>query len=344
MLQKVLLCTALVGAVCGQGRSSGPVTYASMDPCRQGGCASTIFDKGYFFQVNSVSAPPTGYALWGPDGNFRYQTSVLAPDGTSAHLRDWAIDEDGTVIVTMSYGGYGGNGHVKGGGIVMLSPSGMQTQFIDTSRWLPAFASFGPDHSIWVTGTQFAPLREGDPRDHISSADYRMLRKYSRDGKLLGEFAPRSWYPAGLEPFDSGLPWVRAATDRIAVLAHPGKTANQPELVEFDLDGKLIGRWKLGPEIIGDPDTRNATYILGQLVFTSDGRLFAQPYDGTKPHHLAVFDRATSSWMKIAMPKNIPSRSSLVGAMGDALAFENRTENVELFLTPVGSIGPIGSR
>jgi hypothetical protein len=171
--------------------------------------------------------------------------NIVAPDGTSAHVSDVAVDRDGTAAAAMWYGGYGGNGHVAGGGITVIDPSGKQLLFIASDRWLPDHPGFGPDHSIWVSGTQFEPVRDGDPLDHVSRADYRLLRKYSPGGKLLGEFLPRSSFPPGLDPAGAGAMQVgaiQAANDRIGVVMYPGKVANFPEWIEVDLDGELIGR------------------------------------------------------------------------------------------------------
>jgi hypothetical protein len=189
------LCAIFVAAAL-PAQDGSSVEYTTMNPCHQGGCRSPRFDKGYFIQLHDYpgSVPPDGYELWGPDGSFLYNINIVAPDGTPAHVRDVAVDRDGTAVAAMWYGGYGGNGHIAGGEIALIDPTGKQLSFIATDRWLPAHPGFGPDHSIWVSGTQFEPVRDGDPVDHVSRADYQLLRKYSREGKLLGEFppAPRS--------------------------------------------------------------------------------------------------------------------------------------------------------
>jgi hypothetical protein len=252
MLERFFLSAALVGVAMGQSASPREVEYQSMAACP--GCASPLFDKGYFIQLkDNPGMPPDGYDLWAPDGSLSYHVEILAPDGTHGRLRDVAIDTDGAAIVAMSYGGYGGMGRIKGGGISIVDPSGKQTQFIATDRWLPAHLCFGPDHSIWVSGTQFAPLREGDHIDRSLSSGYQLVRKYSRDGKMIGEFLPRSTFPPGLSPADAGS--IRAAENRIGVLVYPGDLANFPEWIELDLDGRLMGRWKLGPDTAFDRDT-----------------------------------------------------------------------------------------
>jgi hypothetical protein len=308
--------------------SSRDVTYRTMNTCRQGGCVSPVFDKGYFFQLKeTINTPSDGYALWNPDGELIYQVSIVAPDGTPGHLREPAIDTDGTAIVPISYGGYGGRGRVIGGGIVVVDPSGKQTQFIDTGRWLPAHVAVTWDHSIFAMGTQFAPLEEGD-KDHVSGGDYRLIRKYSRDGKLAGEVLQRSLFPAGLPPAETGA--IRIAGERVEVLAFSGMTADRPEWLELDLDGTLLGRWQLGILAEGDPVTRRMTFSRWVYSFavTADGRLFAAVSRSKTAGELQVFDRVTSTWK--AADLVAPEHSSLVGAVGNDLVFQNRSDVVRL--------------
>jgi hypothetical protein len=331
-----LLCAILTAAAL-QAQNRGTVEYTTMNPCHQGGCRSPRFDKGYFIQLHDYpgSVPPDGYELWGPDGSFLYQINIIAPDGTPSRLHKVAVDRDGTAIAAMWYGGYGGNGHLVGGGIAVIDPSGKQLSFIATDRWVPNQPGFGPDHSIWVAGTQYGPLRAGDPVDHTSRADYQLLRKYSREGKLLGEFLPRSSFPPGLEPAESGdFGTILAASDRIGVAMYPGEVSNFPEWVEVGLDGTLIGRWKLGPDSTSDPVTHNVTQSRSYLAFTADGRLFTESSDHVaKSNQIVSFDRSTSSWQPADPALKVPP-GYLVGADGNDLAFERRSDAVTIIRVP----------
>ena len=306
-----------------------------MDPCYHGGCLSPKFDNGYFIQLNDYRGgmAPDGYQLWAPDGSLLYHIKIVAPDGTSAQVRDVAVDRDGTAVAAMWYGGYGGKGRVAGGGITVVDPSGKQRLFIATDRWIPKHPGFGSDHSIWVSGTQLDPLRDGDAWDHVSR-DYQLLRKYSGEGKLLGEFLPRSSFPPGLPPAE-GLGWILAANDRIGAIMYPGQVAMFPEWVEFGLDGALIGRWRLGPDSTFDPTTHNVTWQRDSLAFTTDGRLFTQSDDWTtKSHQIIIFDRSTSSWQSADPVLKVPPGSYLVGTDGNNLAFERRSGALRIRRAP----------
>jgi hypothetical protein len=334
MLLRILASAAFIASVAMSGElSPRAVTYSAMNPCRGDGCPGLIFDKGYFFEIPKADAfPPDGYSLWGPDGLLRYQVSIVAQDGTPAHVRGPAIDTDGTVAIGYAYGGYDGKARVKGGGIAIVDPGGKQTQVIDTDRWMPQHVCFAPDHSIWSSGMQL-----GEHDAEARSADYKMVRKYSRDGKLMGEFLPRFSFPEGLPPAYAGS--IGAADDRIGVLTYPGMIADKPEWVELDFDGKLIGRWKLGPDFVLDGEKRRQIFQRGRPVFTADDHMIAEGFEaGKKTHQMMIFDRATSSWQSTDIPATLPPNSRLVGADGNDLAFESKDVNVVLVWLPLTQI------
>ena len=199
-------------------------------------------------------------------------------------------------------------------------------RFIDTTRFLPDAACFGPDHSIWMIGTQYTQLQSEDSSDHVERADFHLIRKYSLDGVQLGSFLPRSLFPAGLPPGAAG--WMRASNDRIGIMTYPGMVANNPEWVELDLAGNLIGRWKLGPQLTADPVTHHMTYSLGGFAFTSDGRLFAQTTSCATlrrcSYRLALLDRATST-LQTVDGVGLGRFFYLLGADGNNLVIWDRT-------------------
>lgn len=344
MLKAILLSVGVIGSLVAASGPSRDVLYLGMNECPQGGCTVPIFDKGYMIQMKDyVGAPPDGLTVYDPSGREMFEAGIVAPDGTPGHLRDAAVDTDGTVGIAMSYGGYGGKGHVKGGAIVLVDRNAKQKLLAETGRWLPARICFAPDHSIWVLGTQFAPLHDGDDQDHVQRGDYPLIRKYSSSGKLDGEYLPRSLFPGGLPPGDNGV--IRAANDRIGVVTYSGAVANSPEWIELNFDGKLTGRWQLGPQATSDSVTRRMTYYLHTLSLTADARLFAEtdncPPEGRCSFRLVLFDKTTSTWQPAAgtapaLAQDLLNRfRHLVGAAENNLVFEDRTRGVHLLWVPL---------
>ena len=118
MISRILLSAAtLIGSAQAADNSVREVTHTLANPCREGGCPVGSVDKGYSFQPKrSGNAPLNGFDLFDPTGSPAYHVDIVAPDGSLGHMRGaWAADSDGKVLVPISYGGYGGNGHVKRG-------------------------------------------------------------------------------------------------------------------------------------------------------------------------------------------------------------------------------------
>jgi len=309
-----LSTAALIGSALAADVAGSAVTYALANNCAQGECLMSNFDKGYLFQLDeSGNNPSNGITVFDPKGGLAYHINVTAPDGSPGDLAETAAaDTDGTVLLPISYGGIG---HFKGG-IVELNQYGKQVRFIDTGRFLPKAACFAPDHSIWVMGWR---------------GDGKLVQKYSSDGKLIGSFLPRSLFPPGLPPAGSGIGWMRPSHDRIGLMVYPGQVSNNPEWIELDLEGNLMGQWKLGPRFTADPVTHNMTYSLRGFAFTSDGRLFAET--GTCPtdpaicsSQLMLLDRDTSTW-KAADNNPIDRFHHLLAADGNDLVLWDRSQS-----------------
>ena len=97
-------------------------------------------------------------------------------------------------------------------------------------------------------------------------------------------------------------------------MLYPGQTSENPEWVEMDFSGNLIGRWKLG----GRSGQSNG------FAFTADARLFAPSYDPeTKKYQLMSFDRKSSSWQ----PVDGGVKGLLLGADGNNLVFQMSERN-----------------
>ena len=259
------------------------------------------FDKGYLL------FPGHGGRLtvYGPDGILHFDADVRNPAGGSASIMNAAVDSDGTVAVTAAHIASSG----PSGGIAFLDSAGKPTRFIPTGQYMPAHLTFDRDHSLWVFGWQ---------RDSAHAAedpqDYFQVRKFSKDGTEIGAYLPRSLFPGKLKPFGGqrGLWLARAASDRIGALAHPSDAGHDPEWIELDLEGKLIGRWKLGRRLDGG------------LAYTSDARLFTRWWDrkSRKPL-LWRLDKEASAWVGVEdpLPEDEFRAGLLLGADGNDLVF-----------------------
>lgn len=122
--------------------------------------------------------------LYGPDGREMFDVfSFTLPDGvkTDAPL-SVAIDSD-----AMSVYAYWAQSATRSG-IAILDSAGNQIRIIETQPYKPSQVCFAPDHSIWMFGNEW---EAGDR----PAPDFMAFRHYSRQGKLLGSFVPRSALP-----------------------------------------------------------------------------------------------------------------------------------------------------
>ncbi len=237
------------------------------------------FRHGRLFRFDPVMR------VYGRDGRFAFNAPVRFPNGDLAQARDADVDSDGSIVVAAA--DYQKNAY----GLAVLNATGMQTALFPTGSFAPRGLAIAEDHSIWVLGSEG---RKGD---------YMVLRKYTREGKLTGSFLPRSTLAPGLDP--SGIA-VRAAGNRIAVIAFSGTTSNLRDVVEFDATGKMLGRMRL--------DRADMT----AFALTSDGNLYTwdqtlMPYGG-----LVLLEPVTGSSEKLESPGHY---YSLLGADGENLVY-----------------------
>jgi hypothetical protein len=260
--------------------------------------ASDVWIQGNLAPRNMVPTFDHGYLAVYANGGIE----VYAPDGTSAmRIDDTAgasvvnvdIDSDGTVALARR--GHQTRTAAAAGGIAIFSPDGSPAGVIATGTYIPAHVCFAPDHSIWIVGDE--DFKHGQP------PDYFLLRHYSREGQLIGQYFPKSSFSpeARFTQVIVGGWKLRIADGRVgfSVEQEHGRS-----WVEADLTGKEIGRWTM-------PEASRP------VAMTESGTVYAAGRE------LSVLDRSSGSWK----PVPAPSGGLLLGAEGDTLVFEVRGTN-----------------
>jgi len=244
------------------------------------------FYDGYTFFVESHNR----IKLYSPGGQLVFDT-YLRPE-TIPHVMSIAVDSAGRVAVSYLSRG--------SGAIDLLDSSGNSLGSIQTGNYLPSHIAFGDDHSIWTFGL-YVQGNPGNPKNYMA------VRHYSPNGSQTGSFLPRSLFPAGLEPACFG--WqeqgIYVASDRIGLLACSGMSSVNPEWVELDMNGNLIGRWQVGT-------------LHKRVALTYDGHVYAQD-SANGSRQIFVLERASSGFQPVAW--TIPGW--LCGAAGDELLFSD---------------------
>lgn len=252
------------------------------------------FDKGYLLFLKRTCQ----LTVYSPAGTQLFSRQLSGPAGSSTcFARDAAVDADGAVAVSIGYGSP--NGHAAG--IVVLDPKGNPAGFIDTKRYVPSHICFDRQHAIWSIGWQRDELRN----DSQDTKEYMVVRRYSRSGGETGAYSPSSlWGPKGA-PDSSGLGlWhIAAADDRI------GAVVDEDELVEWDLQGKILSR------------TPIRARLEGGWAYTSNGQFFGQVRDDDgKGLRLVRLDRSSASWASAGASD--AKLRLLLGADGGDLVFQ----------------------
>jgi hypothetical protein len=239
------------------------------------------FDHGYLAVYEWK-----GIGVYSASGELKYRIPNLSNVSTS----DVAIDKDGTAVTA-------GNLSDGKGALWLWNSAGSNIRVIETPEYVPTYVAFAHDGSIWTTGTR-------DQTKRHTPDDYAILRHFSREGALLGAYLPRSSIPTEREPAEAvtALSALRIANGRIGVYL-PGGGRKLHVWIEFDLNGKELGRWLLN-SIDGHP-----------AAFTEAGVVFTRSTDG-----IYRLDRAAGNWIHTS----IAAPGTLVGADGESLVFADR--------------------
>lgn len=274
--------------------ANDPIREVTSQAMRVGNQLVPAFYKGYIYWVG-LNGNDDAVTIYAPDGHL-----ALVFVDQNGPVDGIAVDSDGTIAVAW--------GSIKAGGIDFLDSSAALTKTVQTGRYLAAHLAFAADHSLWTFGWQ----RDAADPERADRQDYLMVRKYLPGGKEAGAYLPRSLFPPGLEP--GGASWQASSTisvagDRVGLWAMSGKDSEHMEWVEVDLNGNLLGRWRLDP-----------FYAQTRMAFTTDGHLFVQSREPQAPVlQLCALDRASSTWHTI----EAPPMGRLEGADGNALVFSD---------------------
>lgn len=178
------------------------------------------FDNGYLAVYEGK-----GIGIYAASGELQYRI----PNFSTLTMMNVAVDKDGTAVTPSESSD--GNG-----ALWVWNSAGSNIRVIEARDYVPTYVAFAPDGSIWTAGTQ--------ARSNDTPGDYAILRHFSREGALLGAYLRRSSFPDEREPAEPvrALPAMRIANGKIGVYFSGGK---HRVWIEFDLNGKELGRWSL---------------------------------------------------------------------------------------------------
>jgi hypothetical protein len=285
-----------------------------------GGQIIPLYDKGYLVYLHH---PSDRLQVFRPDTQLAYDIQPACPTSGPCSPGSNAVTSNG--VVALGYG-YTSDAGIRVGGIRILDPQGKSLRFIETDGYIPQSLAFDKDDNLWTLGWQ----RDAVLRDYESKQEYNLIRKYSQDGKLLGSYMPRHamWPGKKSGPGSTGRGFwsMMAAKDRIAALVHESHADNEPELLEWDLNGNMLTRTVLPRRLYGGK------------AYTASGRLYARHRSTGTGHELKVLDTAIGTWTTVAdnLPAELRSNGLLLGANGDELVYQFGPGNLRLMYAKPG--------
>ena len=229
-----LLVAVASAAVSHAEQANREVVYVSA--VTQEGQVVPLYDKGFLIYQHQLNR----LQVFRPDTQLAFDFELPCPGTGQCSATAVAVDGHATVAVGFSYGNEKG----RAGGIRLLDLKGQPIRLIETSPYVPTNLCFDRHGDLWTLGYQ----RDSVEWNSETKEEYSLVRKFSPEGKLVGQFLPRSlWANRKSAPGSSGRGYWRmcAASDRIGVLIHESFADNPPEWVEWDLTGKLLSRTTL---------------------------------------------------------------------------------------------------
>jgi hypothetical protein len=268
-----------------------------------GGQIVPLFQNGYLIYLHS----PNRLQVFRPDTQLAYEYEVPCPSPQgNCSVAGVTVTRKGIVALGIAYPAPSG----YASGIRFVDQAGKEIRFVETGRYIPSQLAFDKNDNLWSIGWE----RDKWINGRETQEPYNLVRKYSADGKLIGEYLPRTLWASKHKPSIEARGYWRmyAADDRVGVIVDDNFAERTPEWVEWDLNGTLLQRIPLA----GDPSS------LGR-AFGGNGKLYAQfrLTERGNQTELRVLESKTGKWLPARA--NLPEQvvGYLLGADGDQLVY-----------------------
>jgi hypothetical protein len=206
MKAAIFLCLLMSGVPAAQAAPREAVYAGAVT---LGGQAVPLFANGYLIYLHQ----PNRLQVFRPDTQLAYEYDVPCPPRTSnCSAGGVAVSHKGVAAVGIAYATTSG----YASGIRVLDTTGKEIRFIETGRYVPRQLAFDKKDDLWSIGWE----RDQLINDRESSDAYNVVRNYSSEGTLRGEFLPRSLWASKHGPALGGRGYwtMYAADDRIGAI------------------------------------------------------------------------------------------------------------------------------
>jgi hypothetical protein len=268
-----------------------------------GGQVVPLFQNGYLIYLHR----PNRLQVFRPDTQLAYEYEVPCPSPQgNCSVTSVTVTRKGIVALGIAYP----SPTAYASGIRFVDQAGKEIRFVETGRYVPGQLAFDKNDNLWSIGWE----RDKWINGRESEEAYNLVRKYSADGKLIGEYLPKTLWESKHNPYVEGRGYWKmyAADDRIGVVVNENFDKRIAEWVEWDLNGTLLQRIPLRDDISS----------LGR-AFCGNGKLYAQfrVAERANQSELRVLEGKTGKWLLVRA--NLPEQvvGYLLGADGDQLVY-----------------------
>jgi hypothetical protein len=271
----------------------------------------------------ATSGVPSPYIrLFDGNGNLVRENDAGIPGAAAVTVKDISVLRSGFMAAAVRAVNADG---AMASAVALYNGTGAPSLVVRTDPFFATRVALSSDGYLWVLGS-FANRR--------FDQDYGMFRKYSLDGRLVGEFLNRLSLNPKRGPFDEDA----IGGSSVMVAWSGGVGAYIPlsqEWLEVDNSGNLVGRWKLAEPTLAKTPTpgspRHAARMV-RLAATESGSIYSF-WIWDERRALCKLDRKSGVWQEVDGSQSdyfLGPRSQaafLLGSDGGALLFKAPTRD-----------------
>jgi hypothetical protein len=195
----------------------------------------------------------------------------------------------------------------KGAGFIAFVEPDNTKEIVRTYPYAPRRIAMAADGTVWAAGFEIV---DGFEKDKSINLQHGVLRHFSKDGKLIESFLPRSTLASAL-PMAEG--FIGSFGDGVGWYAGP---LGQAGAGYFEVRGGRLTRYPIPVLADGERVTGFAT--------TANGAAFVSVHSPlSHSWHLLTLGRSTSTWSAVALPGLAATETwgRLAGSEGNELVF-----------------------
>jgi hypothetical protein len=197
---------------------------------RYAGQPAPRFANGMLVARHTPSISTSRISRWDTSGRQLPDVNISMPNVARTIVSDAAVHPKSGIVLALTAVSENNRGAPL---LLWADQSGKVVRAVETSPFAANRIVFSEDGTLWTFGREFdAGLRD--------VPEYNVIRRYDQTGKLIGSTLPRSSFAGKMAPHITS--HLVSSGNKVGILS-----LTKGEWIELDLQGKLLGRWKINP-------------------------------------------------------------------------------------------------